>query len=98
MDHNTLRGELKRMDKRNLLKLAWQQRTRWCNIGASECVCFILYKGFSFCLTELLGKGCPAELESGREYRYNSAKDQPQISPPAFRSPIRILEESQFLS
>ena len=58
-----VRTELKRMKKRDLLDLAFQQKKRWCDIGASECSFFILYKGLSFCLTELLGQGCSAQLE-----------------------------------
>ena len=51
----------------DLLDLAFQQKKRWCNIGASECSFFIQYRGLSFCLTELLGQGCSAQLESGME-------------------------------
>ncbi len=67
-DSNTIRTELKRMKKRDLLDLAFRQKKRWCNIGAIECSFLIQYGGLSFCLTELLGQGCsPPPLEPGIE-------------------------------
>ena len=63
MDSYTIRAELKKLEKRELFELTWQQKKGWCNIGASECGFFIQYKGFHFCLTELLGQGCSAQLE-----------------------------------
>jgi hypothetical protein len=62
-----VRAELKRMKEKDLLDLAFQQKKRWCNIGASECSFFIQYKGLSFCLTELLGQGYSAQLQPGME-------------------------------
>ncbi len=61
--YKTVRAELKKMPKRDLLKLAWQQKRRWCNVGARECGFLIRYNGLRFCLTELLGKGCSPLLE-----------------------------------
>jgi hypothetical protein len=60
--YNMVRAELKKMPKRDLLKLAWQQKKGWCNVGARECGFLIRYKGLGFCLMELLGKGCSPHL------------------------------------
>ena len=80
-----VRTELKRMKKRDLLDLAFRQKKRWCNIGASECIFFIQYRGLSFCLTELLGQSCsPPQLEPGMETDdqgdHIKEGDQPLIS------------------
>jgi hypothetical protein len=77
-----VRTELKRMKKRDLLDLAFQQKKRWCDIGASECAFLIEYKGFAFCLTELMGQGCPSKLENenSTEDQNQSVKDKAEIS------------------
>jgi len=62
---NAARLELKKMPQRDLLDLASEQEKKWCNVGARECLFLIRYKGLGFCLTELLGKGCSAQLELG---------------------------------
>ena len=82
MDSITIRTELKRMEKSDLFELTWQQKMSWCCIGASECGFLIKYKGFNFCLTELLDQGCPLKLEPGNqsEDRSDLTEDQPQIS------------------
>jgi hypothetical protein len=81
MDCHRIRAELKRMEKSELFKLAWQQKTGWCSVGASECAFIIHYKGFSFCLTELMGQGCSStlEVEDHTEERRDLTKDQAVI-------------------
>jgi hypothetical protein len=81
MDCHRIRAELKRMEKSELFKLAWQQKTGWCSVGASECAFLIHYKGFSFCLTELMDHGCLStlEVEDQTEDRSDSIKDQAVI-------------------
>jgi hypothetical protein len=83
MDSYRIRAELKRMEKCDLFKLTWQQKTGWCSVGACECAFLIKYKGFSFCLTELMGQGCPSTLEAKdqAEDRSNSIKNQAIIPP-----------------
>ena len=87
----TIRIELRRMKKKDLLDLAFQQKKRWCNIGASECSFFIQYRGLNFCLTELLGKGCSAQLQPGMETNDQGGRikecNQPLISTLWFSSP-----------
>ena len=60
----TIRGELKRMKGEDLYKLADQQEKSWCNIGATECPFLVEYKGFNFCLKEVSGQRCSAEIDS----------------------------------
>lgn len=64
---NMTRTELRKMKKRDLLKLTWEQKKRWCNVRSRVCGHFIRYKGLGFCLTELLGKGCSPDLALGEE-------------------------------
>ena len=78
-----VRTELKKMKKKDLLDLVFQQKKGWCNVGACDCSFFIQYKGLSFCLTELLGKGCSPQLQSemGTDDQQDHLKecDQPLI-------------------
>ena len=81
MNAYRIRAEMKKMNKKDLFKLTWQQKKRWCNIGACECAFLVEYRGFNFCLTELLGQGCSppsepedqieaiGEMEHGKESR-----------------------------
>ena len=59
----TVRTELRQMPRRDVLNLASQKKTEWCNVGAKECGLLIQYKSINFCLTELPGKGCCPDLK-----------------------------------
>jgi len=61
MDILKARSELKRMSKGNLFKLVEEQRISRCLIGAKACGFSLQYHGMHFCVSELLGKGCPVE-------------------------------------
>ena len=65
MDPYVIRAELKKMEKRDLLGLREEEQERWCNVGGNSCSFFIRYKGFGFCLMELLGRGCSFKSEPG---------------------------------
>ncbi len=75
---NMVRAELKKKNKKDLFLLTWQEKKRWCNIGARECAFLVEYNSFNFCLTELLGQGCSPELD------HAGATDE--IQPAAVRS------------
>ncbi len=86
MHPHWIRAELKRMEKSDLFRLTWQQKTGWCSIGASKCALLIKYKGFSFCLTELMDQRCPctSEAEDQAEDRSDATEEQavsPQTPP-----------------
>jgi hypothetical protein len=84
LNSSIVRAELKRMKEKDLLDLAFQQKKRWCNVGASECSFFIQYRGSSFCLMELLGQGCfaqlQAEMETNDQGSHVKEYDHPQLS------------------
>jgi len=80
MDSYTIRAELKRMNRRDLYNLAWQQKERWCNVGAGECGFLIQYKGFGFCLTELLGHRCSLYWEDQAEDKGTYARTCSQLA------------------
>ena len=61
MDILKARSELKRMSKGNLFKLVEEQRISKCLIGAKACGFSLQYHGMHFCVSELLGEGCPVE-------------------------------------
>jgi len=60
MDVYGARNELRRMNKRDLFKLTSSQRISRCLIGGT-CGFYLHYRGFNFCLTEILGRGCQVE-------------------------------------
>ncbi len=65
MNPCTIRAELKRMEGKDLYKLAGQGNKRWCNVGACDCLYLVEYKCFNFCLREVSGQRCFPEIDSG---------------------------------
>lgn len=61
MDILRLRIELQKMSRKDLLKLALNQRMSKCLIGGRSCCFYLQFKGSSFCVSEILGKGCLVE-------------------------------------
>ncbi|MGQ9509495.1 MAG: hypothetical protein ACUVTN_08885 [Thermodesulfobacteriota bacterium] len=61
MNFSEARYELKNMNKKALFQLASEQKITWCIVGAKACSFYFQYKGFPFCLSEILGKSCPYE-------------------------------------
>lgn len=63
------REELRRMRKGDLFRLASDQRLSECLVGARACGLYLKYRGYSFCISELLGTGCiyeePIRLREG---------------------------------
>jgi hypothetical protein len=69
MNAYAIREKLKKMKEEDRFKLTGQQKRRWCNIGAYECVFLVEYKGSNFCLKEVSGQRCSPELDSGGQAR-----------------------------
>ena len=69
------RLELRRMNKSDLFKLASNQRISRCLIGGTPCGFYLHYKGFHFCISEILGEKC--QLEGAEKFidRYESLKE-----------------------
>ena len=55
------RNELRKIGRANLFKLASRQRISRCVVSGETCGFYLHYKGFGFCLSEILGQGCQIE-------------------------------------
>jgi len=72
MDVYQARNELRRLSKRYLLRLVWTQRISGCLIGGRACGLNLRYKGFNFCVSEIMGEGCQIEKSAKLEEVYQS--------------------------
>jgi len=61
VDFYQARNELRRMDKRRLIALLSAQRISECLIGGRACGLWLPYKGFNFCVSEIMEEGCLVE-------------------------------------
>jgi hypothetical protein len=76
--------ELQGMGRGDLLKLALNRRMSSCLVGARPCGFYLKYKGTSFCVSEVLGKGCQVEsLDASEEC--NSPEEETNFSFPFFQ-------------
>ncbi len=57
MSFHSIRGELRRLGNRNLFELVINQRESICLMNGL-CPLYFKHKGYGFCLSEVLGKGC----------------------------------------
>jgi len=72
MDFYQARNELRRMSRRYLLSLASTQRVSKCFLGVRACCLHLHYKGFNFCVSEIMGEGCQVERSAKLEEVYQS--------------------------
>jgi len=85
------RFELKMMNRRDLFNLAVSQKISKCLIGGRPCCYYLQYRGSSFCVSEILGKGCQVEsLEQLEQYYNNNEKVN-------FSLPLLQKMEAEFL-
>jgi hypothetical protein len=75
MNADEARSELRRMKKGNLLKLTANQRISKCLIGSRTCGLYLQYKGFYFCISEILGQSCQVEMTENLEDRCEDPQD-----------------------
>ena len=62
IDFWKLRTELRMLGPADLLEIAAKQKEHNCVLNPSgPCQFYFKYKGFGFCVSELLGQGCQAE-------------------------------------
>jgi hypothetical protein len=61
VDFYKARSELRRMSRQGLLTLVSAQRISGCLIGGRACGLCLRYKGFNFCVSEIMGEGCQVE-------------------------------------
>jgi hypothetical protein len=61
MDVIQIKGELRNMGKGDLLALALNQKISRC-ILYGNCPFYVKYKGFTFCIPEVLHHGCQEKI------------------------------------
>ncbi len=60
MNFVLVRAELRRMGRKNLFKMLMSQKESKCLLDGF-CSLHFDYKGYTFCLSEILGEGCESE-------------------------------------
>ena len=75
MDAYQARNELRKMGKRHLFRLVSAQRISGCLIGGQVCGLYLHYKGFNFCVSEIMGEGCQVERTAKFEEVYQGKKE-----------------------
>ena len=75
MDFYQARGELRRIGKTSLLRLVWTQRISGCFIGGRACGLSLHYKGFNFCVSEIMGESCQVEKSAKLEEVYQGQEE-----------------------
>ena len=75
MDIYEIKSELRRMNKGNLFTLVANQRISTCLIGGRACGLSLHYKGFNFCISEILEQSCQIERSEKLENRYEDIKE-----------------------
>jgi hypothetical protein len=75
MDILKARIELQRMSTRDLFKLELNRKISNCLIGGRPCGFYLQYNGSSFCVSEILGKGCEVERLEQLEQLYDEKEE-----------------------
>jgi hypothetical protein len=60
MNFHSVRAEVRRMGRKNLFKMLMSQKESRCLLNGL-CSFHFAYKGYTFCLSEVLGEGCESE-------------------------------------
>ena len=60
MNFRSVRTELRKMARKNLLNMLMNQKESKCLLNGL-CSLHFDYKGYTFCLSEILGEGCESE-------------------------------------
>lgn len=60
MDFHSVRAEVRRLGKKNLLKMLMGQKESKCLLNGL-CSLHFKYKGYTFCISEVLGEGCESQ-------------------------------------
>jgi len=71
MDVYKSKNELRRMSRRDLFKLALNQRMSNCLVGGRPCGFLLHYKGNNFCVSEIFREGCQVQRLEQLEQRYD---------------------------
>ncbi len=60
MNFHLIKAELRKMGRKNLFKMLMSQKKSKCLLDGL-CSLHFEYKGYTFCLSEVLGEGCESE-------------------------------------
>jgi len=60
MDFHSVRAEVRRLGKKNLFKMLMGQKESRCLLNGL-CSFYFEYKGYTFCISEILGEGCESQ-------------------------------------
>ncbi|HXX32833.1 MAG TPA: hypothetical protein VEM15_00025 [Thermodesulfobacteriota bacterium] len=87
MNFRSVRTELRKMGRKNLLNTLMNQKESKCLLNGL-CSLHFDYKGYSFCLSEILGEGCESErlrkLEKQACEREETQLPQENVKAPLF--------------
>jgi len=92
MDVYKSKNELRRMSRRDLFKLALNQRMSNCLVGGRPCGFLLQYKGNNFCVSEIFREGCQVQRLEQLEQRYD---EKGEIN---FSRPFLQEKETELLS
>jgi len=81
MDFYEARKELQRMNRGDLFRLASGLRISRCLISGGACSFYLQYKGFNFCISEILGQGCQVERVEKLEGHYEDPEKSTGLLP-----------------
>ena len=95
MDVFEARSELRRMCRLDLLRLVSAQRISRCLIGGRACSLYMRYKGFKFCVSEIMGEGCQLEEIEKLEDRYEDVQQIDYPLPLAERPGMNPLQKEK---
>jgi|GEM_PF-489060 hypothetical protein len=87
MNFHLVRLELRRIGRKNLFKMLMSQKESTC-VLSGLCSFHFDYKGYTFCLSEILGEGCESErlkkLEKEACEREEARASQENVDFPLF--------------
>jgi hypothetical protein len=100
MNFHLVRSELRRMGRKNLFKMLMSQKEPKCILNGL-CSFHFRYKGYTFCLSEVLGEGYEwqrlKKLEEETCEREEGHSSQENVEVPLFdcmrRSPYNLIRE-----
>ncbi len=71
-----MRTEVRRLGKKNLFEMLMDQKESRCLLNGL-CSFYFEYKGYTFCISEVLGKGCESQKLKKLEQEACEAKEEP---------------------
>ncbi len=76
MNFHSVRTEVRRLGKKNLFEMLMDQKESRCLLNGL-CSFYFEYKGYTFCISEVLGKGCESQKLKKLEQEACEAKEEP---------------------